>query len=61
MGGVELARRIRETRPGIDVVFMSGFPDARGQQTLKAELVEGARLLDKPFSHAQLLTAVAGQ
>ena len=47
VSGPVLAQRIRESRPGIKVVFMSGFAaDAMEQH---GRLVQGASLLAKPF------------
>ncbi len=50
LGGVELARRLRERTPGLRVLFMSGFTDT-------APLGD-APFLPKPFSPAALLDAV---
>jgi two-component system cell cycle sensor histidine kinase/response regulator CckA len=48
MGGRELARRIRAVRPGIRVLFMSGYTDnAIGQQGV---LDPGVMLLEKPIT-----------
>jgi PAS domain S-box-containing protein len=54
MTGVELARRVRETRPGLPVILATGY----------AELPSGAEVhvtarLGKPFTEAQLSTAIA--
>ncbi|HUB35455.1 MAG TPA: ATP-binding protein [Solirubrobacteraceae bacterium] len=55
--GPQLVRRIREHRPGIRVLFMSGFAepilDAGGK------LGEGETLIEKPFSGQTLLAKVA--
>ena len=48
--GPELARRLRLRRPGLPVLFVSGFVD-------DASLV-GERLLTKPFRADELLDAV---
>ncbi len=61
MGGPEFARRIREQFPEIDIVFMSGFPELRGHRLPDLDQLRGARLLDKPFSHAQLLAAIGSR
>ncbi len=50
MGGVELAKRVRERDPDIPVLFMSGYTEL--------ELPERARLLQKPFMPDELLETV---
>jgi PAS domain S-box-containing protein len=55
MTGVELARRLREIRPGLPVLLVSGFADdplVPGDQDM--------RFLTKPFRRNQLLAAVHG-
>ena len=47
MGGVELAKRVREQHPDLPVLFMSGYTEL--------ELPEDARLLHKPFMPDELL------
>lgn len=53
MGGFQLAHRVRETFPNVRLLFISGFPP---------ESLEGvpqpSRILAKPFSHRELLTAL---
>jgi len=53
MGGAELARALREKRPGLRVVFMSGYT----QGTLELSTMDEAatRFLPKPFSADQLV------
>jgi PAS domain S-box-containing protein len=55
LGGMELARRLRERRPGLPVVFVSGYTEngmaARG-------LEHGAVLVNKPFTPRDLLRAL---
>ncbi len=47
LGGLELARKVRELRPGIRVVFMSGYTE----QTAKAEALGKPEFyVQKPFS-----------
>ena len=57
MSGPDLARRIARTRPALRVILMSGYPEAviRGEHRLPA----GGRFLEKPFTPADLLAAVA--
>jgi len=55
MPGNELARRLTEIRPDTRVLYMSGYAEpmlANGTSTQ-------VRLLDKPFTPDQLLTALA--
>ena len=55
MPGNELARRLTEIRPTTRVLYMSGYAEpmlANGTSTQ-------VRLLDKPFTPDQLLTALA--
>ena len=56
MDGIELARAARELRPGLPVIFMSGYtavPEAQERITKT-----GAPLLSKPFTTSQLERAV---
>ena len=54
LGGAELARMIIERRPGIGLIYMSGFTE----HTLREELVQGSVLLQKPFSLLTLATTI---
>ena len=52
MNGIDLAEAAREARPGLPVIFMSGYtavPEA--QQRIRDT---GAPLLSKPFTTPQL-------
>jgi len=53
MGGAELARQLRQRRPGVRVVFMSGYT----QGTLELSTMDEAatRFLPKPFTADQLV------
>ena len=56
MNGIELANAARDARPGLPVVFMSGYtavPEA--QQRMRDT---GAPLLSKPFTTPQLARAI---
>jgi CheY-like chemotaxis protein len=58
MGGWELGQRLRETRPGVRVIYMSGYSDeiiARHGITTPADII----LLQKPFAPNDLLAALA--
>jgi CheY-like chemotaxis protein len=54
--GKQVAEEIRARRPGLRVVFMSGFaqPVLGAQGTLE----EGVVLVSKPFSESELLTKI---
>jgi CheY-like chemotaxis protein len=52
MGGRELADRVRQVRPGLPVLFTTGY-DREGI-SLEGALPDGMHVLLKPFSEAQL-------
>jgi DNA-binding NtrC family response regulator len=54
--GLALLGAAREQRPGLPVILMTGAagPVARGRAA-----AQGAQLLDKPFTFAELVSAVA--
>jgi PAS domain S-box-containing protein len=52
----ELVRRLREVRPSIRVLFMSGYPD--DDVTRRGVMQEKAELLQKPFSPQELVARV---
>ncbi|HUL60034.1 MAG TPA: ATP-binding protein [Anaeromyxobacteraceae bacterium] len=54
MTGAELARRLEALRPGIPVVFATGYMDRRAHQ-----LAAGAIVLEKPFTRAAVAERVA--
>lgn len=56
MSGFALADRLRATRPGLRVLYMSGFVD---RDAIRYRIEErGAALLMKPFTPAELLRQV---
>jgi signal transduction histidine kinase/ABC-type amino acid transport substrate-binding protein/CheY-like chemotaxis protein len=55
MGGRDLAERLVADRPGLRVLFMSGWADGAGG---REALGPGARFVGKPFSADELLRAV---
>ena len=55
--GPELAARVRRLRPGVPVLFMSGFPGGFG--VAPDALSPGERLLAKPFSVATLVATIS--
>jgi CheY-like chemotaxis protein len=56
MGGPELARRLRELRPGLGVLFASGYPeDAIAHRGV---VDPGVNLLQKPYTSAALAQRV---
>ncbi|HYH81706.1 MAG TPA: PAS domain S-box protein [Longimicrobium sp.] len=56
MGGRDLAARLRAARPGVPVVYVSGYAEEAVQRD--GVLDPGARFLPKPFTAEQLLDAV---
>jgi two-component system, cell cycle sensor histidine kinase and response regulator CckA len=52
LGGGELARRLREARPGLPVVFVTGNTE---NGTAARELPDGALVVRKPFTARELL------
>jgi PAS domain S-box-containing protein len=56
LGGVELARRLRETWPGLQVLLMSGYPDI--DAVAAQESGAGDALFAKPFGTTDLLDRV---
>ena len=52
--GPEVAARLAETRPGLRVLFMSGYAD----QDARTGVPAGANFLNKPFSGADLAKTV---
>jgi signal transduction histidine kinase len=58
MLGKEVAEKMRLIKPGIEVIFMSGY--ARPVLASQGRLDPGVALVEKPFSEADLL-AMAGQ
>jgi PAS domain S-box-containing protein len=58
MGGKELARRLREARPGLKILFMSGYAE---EQVVHQGVVErDVAFLAKPFTPAALSEKVRG-
>jgi CheY-like chemotaxis protein len=53
MPGTEVADRIRALRPGLRVLFMSGY--TQGALSARGVLGPGSGFLEKPFSRASLL------
>ena len=56
MNGAALALAARALLPGLNVLFMSGYPE--DAITTKGVLNQGATLLSKPFRKADLAIAV---
>jgi len=55
MGGAELAKRLRSSRPGIGVLYMSGYPD---EAVAPRGLDPGTPLVQKPFTERGLARKV---
>ena len=56
MGGCELAEQIRAVRPGIRVLFMSGY--AADARTHRVPVPAGAPLVQKPFPRSTIARRV---
>ena len=54
--GPEMAREARELRPGLRVLFMSGFVE--GVEGFEEPALDGAGLIQKPFRKAELAEAL---
>ena len=57
MSGDELARRLRQTEPGLKVLYLTGFSDSLFKE--RVTLWEDEAYLDKPCSVKALLQAVS--
>jgi len=55
MRGTELAKRLRESRPGLPVLYISGYSD---RTFLSPRALEGAAYLQKPFTASELSQAL---
>ena len=56
MNGLELAEQVRSVRPGIQVLYMSGYADRT--DLAGGSLAEGMRLISKPFDVKSLVRSV---
>ena len=56
MGGIELARRLRQARPDLPILFVTGYVE---QSESLHESAAGTPVLLKPFSPEALLRAVS--
>jgi PAS domain S-box-containing protein len=59
MNGIELAKKVRELRPGIKVIYTSGFPAEA--LTERSGALEGGPLLHKPYQRAEFADLVRKQ
>jgi len=58
ISGLELAERMRKTKPGLKVVYTADrTPDAEGKELAS---LEGVQFIPKPFSPDRLLQAIEG-
>jgi signal transduction histidine kinase len=57
MMGEEVAQRIRARRPGVRVLYMSGY--TQGPLSAQGVLAPGASLIEKPFSEPSLLATIS--
>ncbi len=58
MGGVELSRRLRSTRPGIKILFASGYADDASSDHADADLGFETAFIAKPFGVEELTRTV---
>ena len=58
MSGPQLAEQARALRPGLKVVFMSGYTDQGAGLADKGTLNPDTHFLQKPFTQAQLLACI---
>ena len=56
MDGVELAQRAKLVRPGLKVLFVTGYP----QRAAERDATSHGRILHKPLREAELLREVEG-
>ena len=56
ISGGDLARRLRENRPDLDALFLSGYPEETGE--VDAGLLNPGRFLQKPFTDEELLEKI---
>ena len=56
MGGIELSKRLRQTRPDLPILFVTGYVD---QSESLHDSAAGTPVLLKPFSPEALLRAVS--
>ncbi|MBL9137471.1 MAG: response regulator [Verrucomicrobiales bacterium] len=56
VSGFDLADRLKAERPGLPVIFMSGYSAELSER--RSELTEGLNLLQKPFSAGALARAI---
>jgi len=57
MNGMELGRRVQQTRPGLPVVYMTGYADRLMDEI--GQSVPAGHLLHKPFRSAELARTIA--
>ena len=55
MDGFEVADRLRELRPGLPVIFISGYSQ---DPELRPERTKDIALISKPFTSAKLVAAI---
>ena len=53
MGGIELARHVREIRADIPILFMSGYADSK--QLADKQVAGNIELMHKPFTRKEIL------
>jgi len=58
MSGRELASRVRQLRPKLKVLYMSGYTDHAALKPEEGEAVPGTHFLQKPFPPEVLLAKI---
>jgi signal transduction histidine kinase/CheY-like chemotaxis protein len=58
MNGPELAARLRAQRPGLSVVYISGYAAGQGIEEIESGTEDGVAFLQKPFEPNELLRKV---
>ena len=56
--GFQLARRISSLRPGIKILYMSGYSERTGN--IPMDDLDAGKLIQKPFTLDELLNKIAG-
>jgi len=56
MRGPELAEKLKQTRPNVKVVYMSGYLDFAGKE---GEFLDGSEFLQKPYCREELVRKIA--
>jgi DNA-binding response OmpR family regulator len=61
MSGFDLARQIKQAKPGMKILFMTAYEIAQSESDRMLSLGEIDGIIKKPFSSGQLVEAVKSQ